>query len=197
MRLTLTNVACTRGGRRLFHGIDRSVAAGEALVVTGRNGSGKTSLLRIIAGLLRPEAGSVALEGAETVAQSTHLIGHLDAVKASLTVAENLAFVRDLFGGGDGIAGALERLGLTDLAEIPARLLSAGQRRRLALARLAVAKRPLWLLDEPATALDAEGQDALMRLVQSHLAGGGLLVAATHAPLVFPRSQALRLEGGA
>ncbi|MEX0589641.1 MAG: heme ABC exporter ATP-binding protein CcmA [Xanthobacteraceae bacterium] len=201
MRLLVEDLACVRGERSLFRGLGFTVGAGEALLVTGPNGAGKSSLLRLIAGLLRPAQGRIVLEGAESDrsgGSAAHFVGHLDAVKGALSVLENLAFARSLFGGGRARAdAALARLGLQQLASIPARMLSAGQRRRLALARLVVVRRPLWLLDEPTTSLDAEGQETLVALVNEHLSGGGLVVAATQAPLKFTRANEIRLGGGA
>jgi heme exporter protein A len=199
MRLIVEDLACVRGGRRVFRGLSCVVGAGEALLVTGPNGAGKTSFLRLIAGLLRPAAGSIRLEGLASgapIGGAVHLVGHLDGVKGALSAAENLAFVRRLAGdGSEDVATALTRLGLAPLASFPARELSAGQRRRLALARLLVAPRPLWLVDEPTAALDAEGQAIFKTLAESHLSGGGMLVATTHAPLQFSRSRDIELGG--
>jgi heme exporter protein A len=182
MRLVADNLACERGGRVLFRGLSFALAPGEALRVSGPNGAGKTSLLRLLAGLLPVAAGRVALDGAEGPAgEAAHFVGHHDAVKAALTVAENLGFWRAVLGGGGAaVETALTTLGLGELRELPARVLSAGQRRRLALARLLVAARPLWLLDEPAANLDADGQATLARLIGEHLAGGGIAVVAAH-----------------
>lgn len=200
MQLVAEDLACVRGGRTLFSGLEFSVSAGEALAVTGPNGAGKSSLLRLIAGLLRPAAGRIALEGGDpecSIGTSAHFVGHLDAAKGALTAAENLEFMRALLGGaGSGGAEALAALGLDGLADVPALMFSAGQRRRLALARLLVAPRPLWLLDEPTTALDAEGQETFAALAAKHLAGGGILVAATHAPLKIAPVTEIRLGSG-
>lgn len=160
------------------------------MAVTGPNGAGKTSLLRLIAGLVRPSAGEVTLQGASldlTVAEQSHYLGHLDALKSSLTVAENLAFWTDFYGGaGRSALAALEAVGLARLSHLPAAYLSAGQRRRLSIARLLASKRPVWLLDEPTSALDAASQATLVELMRSHLAEGGVILAATHAPLGLP-----------
>ena len=176
-----------RGGREVFSGLDFAAAAGEALAVTGRNGSGKTSLLRLIAGLLVPAGGSIALEGGGpefTLPEQAHYLGHRDALKPALSVAENLAFWRDFLGGEQADpAGALKQVGIDHAADLPAAFLSAGQRRRLSLARLLAVRRPVWLLDEPTTALDAAGQAMFVGLMRDHLARGGLIVAATHAAL--------------
>ena len=187
MRLLGQGIRCVRGGREVFSGLDFGAAAGEALAVTGRNGSGKTSLLRLIAGLLVPAAGSIALEGGEaelSLPEQAHYLGHRDALKPALSVAENLAFWRDFLGGEQtDPAEALRQVGIDHAAHLPAAFLSAGQRRRLSLARLLAVRRPLWLLDEPTTALDAAGQDMFAGLMRDHLARGGLIVAATHAAL--------------
>src|SRR6516165_3729746 len=156
MRLLGRGVGCVRGGRDVFSGLDFEVPAGEALAVTGRNGSGKTSLLRLIAGLLTPAGGSIALEGGEaelTLAEQTHYLGHRDALKPALSVLENLAFWRDFLGGETADASdGLKAVGLDHTAHLPAAYLSAGQRRRLSLARLVSVQRPVWLLDEPTAA---------------------------------------------
>jgi heme exporter protein A len=187
MRLLGSGLRCVRGGREVFSGLDFATSTGELLAVTGRNGSGKTSLLRLIAGLLVPAAGSVRLEGGDaemTLAEQAHYVGHRDAQKPALSVLENLVFWRDFLGGETfDSTESLAAVGLDHAAHLPAAYLSAGQRRRLSLARLIAVKRPVWLLDEPTTALDAAGQDMISGLMREHLAGGGLIVAATHAPL--------------
>jgi heme exporter protein A len=197
MRLAAENLTLERGGRRLFSGLSFALGVGEALVVTGLNGSGKSSLLRGLAGLLPFAAGRVRFEGGE-IAEQTHYLGHLDALKSALTAAENLAFWGGLFGAvAPRVEAALARLGLPHVADFPVRALSAGQKRRVALARLLAAPRPLWLIDEPTTALDAGAQDLFAGVMREHLAGGGLIVAATHAPLGLDAARSLRLEGGA
>jgi heme exporter protein A len=195
MRLLIEGLACVRGGREIFAGLDAAVTAGEALEVTGPNGAGKSSLLRLIAGLLRPQAGSIALSNDEPLSVAAHFVGHLDGVKLALTGRENLVFQRALFGGDTAIEDVLSRLGLAAIADLPARMYSAGQRRRLALARLALARRALWLLDEPLTALDAQGQETFRAIANGHLADGGLIVAATHAPLGVASVRTLKLDG--
>jgi heme exporter protein A len=187
MHLSAADLACRRGGRDVFAGIGFNLAAGAALAVTGRNGAGKSSLLRLVAGFLRPAGGRLWLEGGDpelTIAEQAHYLGHQDAVKPSLSVAENLRFWAAFFGGGaTKVPDALESVGLGAIADLPAAYLSAGQRRRLSIARLLAVKRPIWLLDEPASTLDAAGKDRLTGFMQSHLADGGLIVAATHGAL--------------
>lgn len=198
MRLVISKVSCVRGGRRVLDGIDAVARPGRALLLTGPNGAGKSSLLRLVAGLLAPERGSIRLEGGidgASIAEQCHLVGHLDAPKPALTVRENLVFWRDLLGGARSAPpdAALRRLGLHHLADLPAAILSAGQRRRLGLARLLVAARPLWLLDEPTTALDAAAERQFTALVEQHLLGGGLAVIATHAQTALRSADRLAL----
>lgn len=191
------NLSCRRGFRLLFEGLAVSAQAGRALVVVGPNGAGKSSLLRILAGLLAPTAGTVRLDGGgESVAEHLHYLGHDDAVKGALTVAANLAFWRTVLGGGGlEVDEALEEVGLGGLGQLRAQVLSAGQKRRLAIARLLVAKRPVWVLDEPTTALDVKAQARFAAFGRAHLAAGGLLIAATHAPLDLGETDELRLGG--
>ena len=173
------------------------------MLLTGPNGSGKTTLLRTIAGFLQPESGSVRLEGGDgelDLGQQCHYVGHLSGTKSALTVAANLAFWAEYLGGGDlhlstreRVSAALERFGLEPLADIPAGFLSAGQRRRLGLARILLAKRPVWLLDEPTASLDTASTALLAEVVTAHVAGGGILVAATHLPLGIEGAKYLRL----
>ncbi|MGH6797041.1 MAG: heme ABC exporter ATP-binding protein CcmA [Roseiarcus sp.] len=199
MRLRAWDLTIERGGRRLIAGLSFEAHEGSALLVTGPNGAGKTSLLRALAGFLPIETGGFALDGGDnecTVGEQAHYLGHADGVKAALTAGENLAFAAAMLGGDASLAAqlaALAALGLAHVIDFPARLLSAGQRRRVALARLLVAKRPLWLLDEPSTALDAAAQAALAAIMHAHLEGGGILVAAAHAPLGLDGARELRL----
>lgn len=188
MRLTAEGLTCQRGGRTVFRGLNFTIASGQALAVTGPNGAGKSSLLRLISGLIGSDSGSLALEGGDgelTLPEQTHFLGYRDAVKPSLTVRENLGFWRAFLGGKEASSetGALDRVGIGHLADLPAAYLSAGQRRRLAFARLLVTMRPLWLLDEPTSALDAAAKDAIAGLMTEHLRAGGLIIAATHDPL--------------
>src|SRR5215813_3543090 len=206
MRLTASGLACVRSGRDVFAGVDFSLAAGEALLVLGRNGAGKSSLLRMIAGLVRIAAGTLQLEGGTpelTLPEQAHYVGHQDAIKPALTVRENLAFWAQFLGGEAAAAAdaaldaALDALALGSLATLPAGYLSAGQRRRLSLARLAAVRRPIWLLDEPTSALDAATQERLAVLMRDHLAAGGIILAATHGPIGLAGTQELRLAGAA
>jgi len=200
IRLEGENLTCVRGGREVFAGLGFSVRAGEALVVAGRNGAGKSSLLRMIAGLVRAAAGRLALAGGDperTLPEQVHYLGHQDALKSSLTVIENLTFWARYFGAdGQAPVAALETVGLDAVADLPAGYLSAGQRRRLSIARLLVTKRPVWLLDEPTTALDRAAQDMLAGLMKAHLSGDGLIVAAAHGPIGLERAKELRLGDG-
>ena len=200
MRLSGQSLRCVRGGREVFSGLDFAVSAGELLAITGANGSGKTSLLRLIAGLLVVSGGSVELAGGETelsLAEQAHYLGHRDALKPALSVAENLSFWRDFLGGEMGDRGrSLAAAGLDHAAHLPAAYLSAGQRRRLSIARLLSVRRPVWLLDEPTSALDVAGQDLFVRLMRDHLTGGGIIIAATHAALGIDGPE-LRMRGAA
>lgn len=190
MRLTAHALTCQRGGRIVFADLGFAVEAGEVVQVTGPNGAGKSSLLRLVAGLVRIESGRLVLDGGDpeaSIGEHCHYCGHQDAFKGSLTVAENLAFWTDyLGGGGQGIEAAMERLGIGHLAALPAGYLSAGQRRRLALARLLTVARPIWLLDEPTAALDLGSQRVLAAVMAEHAAAGGMILAATHGPLGLP-----------
>ena len=201
MRLSASELACQRGGREIFAGLSFSVAEGETVLVTGSNGAGKSSLLRIVAGLLRLSEGLLTLADGEaelTIPEQVHYLGHQDALKPSLSVAENLQFWTDYLGGGGApVDTALVALGLDDLAALPAAYLSAGQRRRLSIARLLTVDRPIWLLDEPTAALDRPAQQKLADLMLDHLGRGGLILAATHAPIGIAAARELRLGDAA
>ncbi len=199
MRLSGSGVTCVRGGREVFSGLDFAAESGEALAVTGANGSGKTSLLRLIAGLLMITAGSIGLDGGDrelTLPEQAHYLGHRDALKPALSVMENLAFWRDFLGGEAlDVPASLAAVGLDHAADLPAAYLSAGQKRRLSIARLLVVRRPIWLLDEPTNALDSAGQRLFAGLMADHLGRGGLIVAATHASLgIAARELPMRSE---
>lgn len=203
MPLTLVadQLTVTRGARAIIDRLSFRVAAGEALVLTGPNGSGKTTLLRAVAGLLPTVSGSVHLDGGtaeSTVGEQCHFVGHASAVKSKLTAAENIRFWCDVLGPVGGgprpsIAAILGAFGLADLGSIPADYLSAGQRRRLGLARLLAAPRPLWLLDEPATSLDAASIAALTTVIDRHLEAGNIAIIATHQSLAIARARVLDL----
>lgn len=197
MQLILYELACRRAGRTVLSGVSAELGPGEALVVTGRNGAGKSTLLAALAGLIRPSSGSVELRGSgdASLTECVHHLGHRDGLKSSLTAAENLAVAAAILGGpGLGAQEALGRVGLAGAADFPAGYLSAGQRRRVTLARLLVARRPVWLLDEPLSALDRDGQGMLGGLMAEHLGAGGLVVAATHAPLPLTSARELALS---
>ena len=188
--LSLDNIALERGERRIASGISARVAGGEALLLQGPNGSGKSTLLRVLAGLMPAAEGTIAWDGADVARdREAHrarltFLGHQDALKGGLTALENLQFWAS-FNGGNAEA-ALKAFGLAKLADRSARTLSAGQKRRLALSRLALSDAlPLWLLDEPVTALDTEARASFVALLKRHLAAGGLAIIATHEPLAI------------
>ncbi len=192
-----TGLACLRGDRLLFRGLGFAVAPGAALVLTGPNGSGKSSLLRMLAGLLPPTAGALTWDGtpvseaAEAQRARVHYLGHRDAIKPTLTVAEMVALHGQLRGGARDVTAALDALGIGDLADAPGRHLSAGQRRRVGLARLLVAPAPIWLLDEPTVGLDDAALAAFRTIAAAHRRAGGAIVAATHTDLGFESTQRL------
>jgi len=200
VQLVAEDLIIDRGARRVIDGLSFAVALGETLVLSGANGSGKTTLLRALAGFIRPVRGSIRLEGGDgeqTLAEQAHVVGHANAVKSSLTVAENLAFWADYLGQGlttsERIETALRHFGLDDLGEFPAAYLSAGQKRRLGLARLLAADRPVWLLDEPTVSLDTASTERLVAAVNAHTKSGGIAVVATHLPLALERARTLEL----
>lgn len=197
MTLLAERISALRGERLVLRDVSLHVPAGGAAVLLGANGSGKSTLLRVLAGLKRPDAGRVLWRGVDAAddpaahAAQVGYLGHHDAIKPGLTAAENLALAARLSGGG--VSAALAALDLGPLAEVPARMLSAGQRRRLALARLVVGGRGLWLLDEPTLGLDAASVERFGAVLASHRAAGGTVVAATHLPLPLPGASDLRL----
>ncbi len=197
--LQARGLAAFRGERLIFRDLSFGVPAGGALLLAGPNGSGKSTLLRLLAGLLRPAAGSLTWNGEDAFAdRAAHAarvayLGHQDAVKPGLTVIENLALPARV-GGGDA-AAALAMHGLAELADLPARMLSAGQKRRLALARLSLSRGMLWLLDEPTLGLDTASVERLGTVLAAHRARGGQVIAATHLPLPLPDTAELRLDG--
>ena len=196
-RLLAENLACRRGGRLIFEGLSFDLGPGEAIALTGRNGAGKSSLIAMLSGRLQPDHGSIRLEGGEEEAQlaeASHLVGHRDGLKTALTARENLAFAQAILGDAAlGPDAALAVVGLAHVAELPVGYLSAGQRRRVALARLLVSRRPYWLLDEPMSALDTASQTMLAGLMRAHLSAGGSILAATHGPLGLDGARELRI----
>lgn len=202
MHLIAENLTVERGERTILRDLSFAAAGGEALVLVGPNGAGKTTLLRTIAGFLRPAAGVIRLEGGDaeqSPGEQAHFVGHANAIKANLTVAENVGFWARYLGRGDDLTGridaALQHFAIADLADFPATYLSAGQKRRAGLARLLVAQKPLWLLDEPTVSLDAASTRLLSSAVNAHLERGGLVIAATHLPLGFAKARELDLTG--
>ena len=201
LRLSAEKLGIERGGRTLLTNLTLSVGPGEALIVTGPNGAGKSSLLRVLAGLLRPSDGSIRLEGLSddddpAPGAHAHYVGHADAQKPALTARENLQFWAAMLSQsrtGATPEAALARFSIRHTADFQTGYLSAGQKRRLALARLLTAPRPIWILDEPATALDAATQESFADIMREHLSAGGVIVAATHAPLGLAGARELRL----
>jgi heme exporter protein A len=184
--LEARDLACVRGGRSVFSSLSFRLEPGRLLAVTGPNGAGKSSLLRLLAGLLRPAAGRIRFEGGDEDASVIHYLGHADALKPALTLRETVRFWGAIYRQqgrvalDDDIDEAAETAGIGHALDLPVSVLSAGQRRRAALARLLLAPRPLWLLDEPTSSLDSDGETLLGRLMEHHIARGGLIVAATH-----------------
>jgi heme exporter protein A len=204
MHLIAENLAARRGEDLIFVNVSFHLQAGEALILTGKNGSGKSTLLRVIAGLLRAEKGSVTVSdsfGAERrpAAEASHYLGHRNAMKTELTVAENLDFWRSFLGAGSepglGTEEAAEAVGLPGITHLPFGYLSAGQQRRFAFAKLLVAHRPVWILDEPTAALDASADKLFAELIEGHRREGGLVIAATHQPLGLDGVKELKMTG--
>lgn len=187
--LRVENLACVRGGRLLFRALNFSIGAGEALSIEGPNGIGKTSLLRLIAGFLAPAEGTIVLTAAGEIAEpeerGKHIgwLGHQDGAKPQLTPSDVLTFFSHLYASKTDIAPALAAAGLERCADLPCQYLSAGQKKRLALARLGLSKRALWLIDEPLAALDTNGKAFAAQLIAAHCASGGIVLAATHEAL--------------
>jgi heme exporter protein A len=185
MQLVATDLSCDRGGRTVFSSLSFAVGDGQMLEITGPNGAGKSTLLRLVAGLSDLSNGELdVIDGAAelTAGQQAHYVAHQDAIKPALSVEENLRFWGDFLGGGD-VGRALDSFNLKQLANYPAALLSAGQKRRLALSRLELVFRSIWLLDEPTVGLDANSRMRLVGIMRGHLSEGGLIVVATHVPL--------------
>jgi heme exporter protein A len=193
--LEAQSLSAIRGERLVLSAVSFRVADGGALLLTGPNGAGKSTLLRVLAGLCRAEAGRLLWQGEDALAdlpghaRRIAYLGHLDAIKPGLTAAENLR----TWAGREAVMAALAAVGLAALAELPARLLSAGQRRRLALARLALRAAPIWLLDEPTLGLDTASVDRFGTMMAYHRSAGGMVIAATHLPLPLPEAATLAL----
>jgi heme exporter protein A len=186
-RLALSGIACLRGGRLLFEGLDLMLAPGEAALISGPNGVGKSSLIRIAAGLLAPAAGTVECEGALA------LMAEAPALDPELPLGSALRFWAGLDGWRDAVPGALAAVGLADIARVPVRMLSTGQRRRAALARVIASGAPIWLLDEPANGLDLASVALLEGLIAGHRAAGGIALVATHLPIALPDAREVAL----
>jgi heme exporter protein A len=188
MQLSVRDLAGERGGEAVFSDLSFTLQSGQAALVTGPNGSGKTTLIRLLAGLLEPAAGTIMLTGEDgtpqTVADACHYLGHQNALKPALSVSENLQHWQGFLGEPLlSVGEALERVGLADISALPFGYLSTGQRRRIAIARLLVSRRPIWLLDEPTAGLDAASERQFAAQMREHLSSGGMIVAATHLPL--------------
>lgn len=198
MKLTVSDLASERGGRLVFEGLGFGIGDGELMTVTGPNGAGKSTLLRIIAGFLRPSAGTVNVEPASDLPRGAHMhyLGHRNGLKTAMSVRENLDFWRSMSGAsGMTPMEALERVRLDHLIDMPAAYLSAGQTRRVAIARLLAVSRPIWLLDEPTAALDGQSEIELGTIIEEHVSGGGIVLAATHLKLPIAANQSLPLGG--
>lgn len=195
--MVVDGLSVHRGDRWVLRKLSFSVGASEALVVRGPNGTGKSTLLRTLAGLTPARAGSATFGGDTLDASHIHFVGHLNALKSAETVAANLTFWARWYGAdtGEAVDDALDNMGLLPLAELPAAVLSQGQQRRLALARLFLAPRPVWLLDEPTAGLDTASRESLAQAVARQRAGGGIVIAATHEPLGIDSPSVLELGG--
>ena len=189
-----------RGGRLVLDGVSLACEAGATLIIRGANGAGKSTLLRVIAGLLDKQSGDVHLDGVadeeEQIAAYMHYVGHLDAVKSALTVRENLTFWQRYYGSAHvaSVDQALDAFALTQLSDLPAQYLSAGQKKRLGLARLLVAHRPVWLLDEPTVSLDTDNRARLAKVITAHTQAQGLALVASHDALDLDNAQQFRLD---
>lgn len=199
MRLIVEGLSVERGGDAILTDIGFSLGDGEALLVTGPNGAGKTTLMRAIAGLLPVTSGTIRVEDADgtaDISSTAHFLGPINAMKTALSVSDNLRFWQDFAGDADRtVAAALEAVGLPGIGHLPFGVLSTGQKRRVAIARLLLSRRPLWLVDEPTAGLDRRAEQAFSALLKAHLAGGGLLVASTHLPLGLDGARELVLGG--
>jgi heme exporter protein A len=189
VRVDVESLAIERGGMQLFADLSFVAQPGGHVALTGPNGAGKTSLLRALAGFLKPSAGAIRFDCGEDAPRHTHFLGHRDGLKGALDVRAHVVFWRDLLGGAGDVDAALQRVGLSHITDLPARALSAGQGRRLSIARLLAAPRAVWLLDEPAAALDAAGKALLTDAIDEHRASGGVVIAAVHEPLGAPDSE--------
>lgn len=185
-----------RGGRMLFRDVSFDVRSGGALLLRGPNGSGKSTLLRILAGLLQPETGTLDWSAGDADVETLrHYYGHADGLQPNMTVDENLGFYASLFGSpAENADEALEAVGLLHCGPLQAGFLSAGQKRRVAFARLLSVKRPVWLLDEPTSALDAASSEKMTGFMAEHIRAGGILVAATHLDLELPNAKVFGLQ---
>jgi len=194
-------LSCIRGSRVLFEGLSFKAAPGTGLVILGPNGSGKTSLLRILAGFLAPDNGTLSFDGEEAghghklIPGQAHYLGHAHALKPFLSVRENLSFWARLLGDGAWIEAACKKTGVLGLLDLPVKFLSEGQKKRVNLARFLISPLPLWLMDEPAAGLDKDGQAILKTLIEGHLKAGGIFVGATHQDLALKGVQTITLEG--